>query len=135
MSDCERYKRLFGANVAVIGASDDNEKFSNKAMRALISCGYNVFPVNPKGGVIEDIVVYKSLDAINDYVDFVSVYLSSDKVLNSGILESLKNKKVKGVILNPGTQDETLIKKLTDMKFKVLTECTIRSLGKDPNLL
>ena len=36
--------------VAIIGASTDRSKFGNKSVRAHLQQGYEVFPVNPKGG-------------------------------------------------------------------------------------
>ncbi len=135
MMGCARYKELFGLNVAVVGASEDKDKFSNKAVRALHGCGYKVYPINPKEGVIEGINIHKRIEDIEENIDFASVYLSADKVLDGGIIEKLKERNVKGVILNPGTQDKILIEKLRKNGFKVLLECTIRSLGKDPDLL
>ena len=36
--------------VAVVGASADRSKFSNKSVRAHAQQGWTVYPVNPKGG-------------------------------------------------------------------------------------
>ena len=40
-------------SVAILGASTDRGKFGNKSVRAHLSKGYTVYPVNPKGEVIE----------------------------------------------------------------------------------
>ena len=47
--------------VAILGASADRSKFGNKAVRAFLARGYTVYPVNPKGGDVEGLPVYKSL--------------------------------------------------------------------------
>ena len=47
--------------VAILGASADRRKFGNKSVRAHAQAGYEVFPVNPKGGQIEGLPVYRSL--------------------------------------------------------------------------
>ena len=61
---------------AIIGASADRTKFGNKSVRAHLSQGYEVFPVNPKGGVIEGLAVYKSLrDVPKRPLDRVSLYV------------------------------------------------------------
>ena len=39
--------------VAILGASADRSKFGNKSVRAHAQAGYDVYPVNPKGGTIE----------------------------------------------------------------------------------
>ena len=47
--------------VAVVGASRDRRKFGNKAVRAFLHRGYDVVPINPAGGVIEQIPTYASV--------------------------------------------------------------------------
>ena len=47
--------------VAILGASADRSKFGNKAVRAFVARGYHVYPVNPKGEVIEGLPAYPSL--------------------------------------------------------------------------
>jgi hypothetical protein len=62
--------------VAIIGASADRSKFGNKSVRAHLAQGYRVFPVNPKGGEIEGIAVYKSLAEVPaERLDRISMYV------------------------------------------------------------
>ena len=61
--------------IAILGASADRTKFGNKAIRAYQQQGYEVFPVNPKGGEIEGLTVFKSLTEIPGHLNRVSVYL------------------------------------------------------------
>jgi predicted CoA-binding protein len=46
---------------AVVGASQDRSKFGNRVFRSLRGAGYEVYPVNPKGGELEGTGVYPSL--------------------------------------------------------------------------
>jgi len=46
---------------AVVGASQDRNKFGNRVFRSLRDAGYTVFPVNPKGGEVEGTQVYPTL--------------------------------------------------------------------------
>ena len=41
------------ATIALVGASNDKEKYGNKIYRDLRSKGYNVTPINPKEEKIE----------------------------------------------------------------------------------
>ena len=58
-------------NIAVIGASADREKFGNKCVRAYVSKGYVVFPVNPKQDIIEELKCYKSILDISEDIDIL----------------------------------------------------------------
>ena len=62
--------------VVIIGASSDRSKFGNKSVRAHAQTGYTVYPVNPKGGEIEGLKVYRSLAELPPgKLDRISVYL------------------------------------------------------------
>ncbi|MEX2112968.1 MAG: CoA-binding protein [Pirellulales bacterium] len=62
--------------VAILGASSDRSKFGNKSVRAHLQAGYEVVPVNPKGGTIEGLTAYRSLDEVPEpHLTRISVYL------------------------------------------------------------
>jgi len=48
-------------SVAIIGASADQSKFGNKAVRAFQQQGYEVYPVNPKATEIEGLPAFASI--------------------------------------------------------------------------
>ena len=47
---------------AVVGVSTDPDKFGHKVFRNLRQAGYNVYGVNPHGGLIEGQRLYRCLD-------------------------------------------------------------------------
>ena len=47
--------------IAIVGASSDPSKFGHKAVKAYLQQGYDVYPINPKGGEIAGCTVYTSL--------------------------------------------------------------------------
>ena len=62
--------------VAVLGASSHRHKYGNKSVRAHLQQGYEVYPVNPKGGEIEGLTVYRTLAEVPvEQLDRISVYL------------------------------------------------------------
>ena len=61
--------------IAIIGASNDRAKFGNKAVRAFLLQGYEVFPVNPKEETIEGLRVFKSIAEVSVRPQMISVYL------------------------------------------------------------
>jgi len=65
----EKYK-----NIAIVGASPNPEKDSNKVTKYMIDAGYNVFPIYPKEDTILGRKVYRSLKEIPEKVDIVVVF-------------------------------------------------------------
>ena len=52
---------LAGSPFAVVGASRDRSKYGNKALRAYLQSGREVYPIHPTGGEIEGLAAYASL--------------------------------------------------------------------------
>ena len=69
--------------IAMVGASNDPTKFSYGVLRVLHETGYNMIPVNPKeaGNEIRGLKVYEKLQDIDEPVDMVQVFRSSDALL------------------------------------------------------
>src|SRR5260370_30096913 len=62
--------------IAIIGASADPNKFGNKAVRAYMHSGYQVFPIHPTAQTIEGLPVYHSIAEVPvEKLDRVSLYL------------------------------------------------------------
>lgn len=61
-------------NIAIVGASPDPTKDSNKVTQYMIDAGYNVFPIYPKEDTILGQKVYRSLKEIPHKVDIVVVF-------------------------------------------------------------
>jgi predicted CoA-binding protein len=79
----DKIKELFisARVIALVGASNDKEKDSNKVMRFLQRTGYKVIPVNPKciNNFIHGEKVYGSLTDIEQKVDIVDVFRPSEE--------------------------------------------------------
>ncbi len=128
------FKEKYGPNVAIIGASSDRKRYSNKAVRAFAAEGYNVYPINPKEESVEGRRAYASVGEVEGKIDFVSLYLSPHVSLRNKIPEQLRDSGIEMVILNPGAASDELVKKLKSYNIEVQMICTIASLGHDPEM-
>ena len=74
----ENIKRLLliTKNIAVIGASLDESKPSNRVILYLHRNGYNIYPVNPlyKKKMIHGIKIYESTEELNKKIDIVNIF-------------------------------------------------------------
>lgn len=116
--------------VAVIGASNKRDKFSNKALRAYIKQGFRVFPVNPRGGEIEGLAVYKSVTDIPVELDRITVYLPPQ--LTFDVLDDIAKKGAKELFLNPGTESDEVIEKAKSLGLDPILACSILDIGEMP---
>jgi acyl-CoA synthetase (NDP forming) len=69
-------------SVAVVGASADLAKWGGSLLHSIVEGGYpgDVFPVNPRGGVLFDLPVYLSLDDLPYAPDLVFIAVSAGQV-------------------------------------------------------
>jgi predicted CoA-binding protein len=119
--------------VAILGASADRSKFGNKAVRAFLTKGYTVYPVNPKGGEVEGLPVYASLAAIpaDIELDRVSVYLPPAVGLKS--LPEIAARKPAELWLNPGSESDELVEAAEKLGLNVIQACSIVAVGMSPH--
>lgn len=85
--------------VAVIGASANPAKLSHGVLRNLTGHGYDgpVYPVNPKGGKILGLPVYRSVAEVPDPVELAVIVLSAE--LSVQALEESGQRGIKSAVL------------------------------------
>ncbi len=117
--------------VAILGASADRGKFGNKSVRAHAQAGYEVFPVNPKGGQIEGLTVYRSLAEVPvEHLSRISVYLPPRVGLAA--LAEIAAKSSDEVWFNPGSESEEILILARKLGINAIADCSIVDLGVSP---
>lgn len=109
--------------VAVLGASTNTERYSNKAVRLLREHGHRVIPVNPAQNVIEGLPVAHSLGDIREDVDTLSLYMAPKHL--AALADSIVAMKPGRVIFNPGTEDPALQARLDAAGIRWEEACTL----------
>lgn len=122
------YKELWGNNVAIIGVSPNNK--SSLAIKELIYQDYKVYPINPNRAeeYIQGQKIFKDLSDIDEKIDFASIYVNPTIFSKNDLASKLHDKRIKGVILNPGSEAIDIVEKLTDYEIEVVQECTVLNL-------
>lgn len=109
--------------IAIIGASDKPERYSNMAMHVLKEHGYDVVLVNPYKSEIEGEKCFRSVDEYDGKIDTVTLYVNPARFHNH--IYDVINAGPRRVIMNPGTEDTQHEKVLTDSGIKVEKACTL----------
>ena len=109
--------------VAVIGASNDRNKYGNKALRAFVQHGYTVYPVNPNETKIEGLPAFKTISDIPARPETVTVYVPPPRVLK--MLPAIAAKGCDELWLNPGTESEAVLAEASRLGLNVIQACSI----------
>lgn len=106
----------------VIGASENSERYSNKAIKLLVSLGYEVVAIGAKPGTASGIKFEKEMVPYEN-IDTVTLYI------NPKIQEPFYNYIIslmpKRVLFNPGTENAIFEKLLKDNNIETMQACTL----------
>jgi predicted CoA-binding protein len=103
---------------AIVGATDNPEKYGNTIFHNLKSRGYEIYPVNPKLDMLDDTRVYHALSEIPVKVDVVDFVVPPG--VTEEILKECNNLGIKRIWLQPGSESDAAIKYCQDHDMQVL---------------
>lgn len=113
--------------VAILGASDKPDRYSNKALHRLLDHGHEPYPVHPKLQTIDGIAVYPSLDSLPRDIDTLTLYVNPQA--SSDLAEKIVLLRPRRVIFNPGTENQELETQLQNQGIAAQRACTLVLLG------
>ncbi len=116
--------------VAIIGASNNRAKFGNKAVRAHLQQGYQVYPVNPRENQIEGLPVYREIGEVPVRPERISVYLPPHVLLK--LLPAIAARGCDELWLNPGTESSEVLAEAERLGLNVVQACSIVGIGVSP---
>ena len=109
--------------VVIIGASNNPERYSHRALLLLRKHGHEVVPVHPKLAEIEGIPVVADLGLISGPVDTVTMYVGA--AISSGLQDKLIALKPRRIIFNPGAENASLADALQKAGIACEEACTL----------
>ncbi len=106
----------------VIGASENTERYSNKAVRSLLHHGEEVAAVGLKEGEIEGVKILTGHPSIEN-VDTVTLYVGpANQPAWYDYILSLKPKRI---IFNPGAENSEFEKMAEEKGIETVEACTL----------
>ena len=109
--------------VVIVGASNNPERYSHRALLLLRKHGHEVVPVHPQLTEIEGIPVVADLTAITGPVDTVTMYVGA--AISAGLQDKLIALKPRRVIFNPGAENASLADALLKAGIACEEACTL----------
>jgi predicted CoA-binding protein len=111
------------STVAIVGASPKPERYSNRALRMLMSHGHTAIPVSKLGRDILGLTGYASLRAIPEPIDTVTLYLRPEK--QAPVVQDILAVKPRRVIFNPGAENPEAAETLSRSGITTIEACTL----------
>lgn len=108
--------------VAVIGASNNPERYLNKAMRMLIEYGHTAIPVTPTDVEVEGLKAFARPGEIGSPVDTVSLYVGPAR--QADLIDETPDLP-RRVIFNPGTENPGAEQWCRAAGIEVVEACTL----------
>jgi predicted CoA-binding protein len=108
---------------AVVGATDNPEKYGHQIVKNLKRRGYTVFPVNPRLAEVEGLACYADLAAVAekpDVVDFAVPPAVTEKTLEECVRLGLDR-----IWLQPGSESEAALAFCRDHNLKVVHDVCV----------
>jgi len=92
---------------AVVGASNNEEKYGYKVFKDLLEWWYKVLPINPNEKEILWIQVYPTLSTIKEKIDVV--IFVTPPIVTEKVLEEVKSLGITQVRMQPWAESDTAI--------------------------
>ena len=112
-------------NVAILGASDKPDRFSNQAQRLLGEHGHRVFPISPGGREILGEPGYESVGDLphEETIDTLTLYVNPARL--EPLIDDILVLHTSRVIFNPGTESPSAAQRFAATGIEVLEACTL----------
>ena len=128
MADLTDLKKEFMGKkkFAIVGATDNAEKFGHRILMNLKGRGYEVYPVNPRLDKIEDVTCYHTLSDIPLKVDVVDFVTPPERTVEA--LKECKKLGLECIWLQPGAESDAAIEYCNQNKLRVVyNDCVMRN--------
>lgn len=104
--------------IAIIGASNNPNKYGYKIYADLKNSGYKLIPINPKEKTILGDKCYKSILDYDGEINTLDMVVPPN--IGIKILDEAKQKGVKNIWFQPGSDSKKAIEKARELGFQVM---------------
>lgn len=107
MSDTSIQEFLAGDDFAVVGASQNRNKYGNKVLRAYLQNNRTAYPINPVADEIEGLPVYRDLASLPQPPHGVSII--TPPAVTERVVEEAIGLGIRHIWMQPGAESERAV--------------------------
>ncbi len=105
--------------IAIIGVSNNTEKYGYKIFKDLLEAGYKIKGVNPKGGEALGHAVYKTIEEIGEKPDLIITVVKPEITLET--VKTCGRLNIKKIWMQPGSESEEAITEAKKSGMEVIS--------------
>lgn len=109
--------------IAVVGATDNPNKYGSVIYRDLKAKGYHVYPVNPNRDTVDGDIAYRDLRELPETPDIVNIVVPPQRTMR--VLELAEELGIKNIWVQPGAEDVAVMERLENGPFQYLANACI----------
>ena len=109
--------------IAVVGATDNLNKYGAIIYRDLKAKGYRVLPVNPTRDTVDGDIAYPDLGSLPDTPDIVNIVVPPQRTLR--VLDKAEELGIENIWIQPGAEDQAVMDRLQSGPFQYLANACI----------
>ncbi len=103
---------------AVVGASNDREKYGNRVFRVLRERGYHVYPVHVVEEMVEGDRAYKTVRDLPPGVEVLNIVIPPLRVPD--VLEAAKEAGITRIWLQPGAESPEVLARAEELGLQIV---------------
>lgn len=107
--------------IAVVGVSDNKNKYGYKIFSSLVENGYDVYGINPKLETLEGRKIYHSLSEIPQKPDIVITVVPPS--VSEQIVDECQRLGINHIWFQPGSESEKAVKKAKSYGIETTEAC------------
>ncbi len=114
---------------AVVGVSQNTQKFGYKIYKSMLGSGYTVYPIHPAAEEVDGNKVYKSLAELPQKPEVVNLVVPPN--VSEKVVEECKELGIERVWFQPGAESPEAIAKAESLGLKVVYNACAMALRKN----
>lgn len=115
-------------NFAVIGVTEDQDKYGYRIYKKLKDCGYHTFGISHKYNEVDGDIMYKSLEDIPSPIDVV-VFVVNPKY-SQNYTGQMRSIGIRYAWMQPRTYNEKTLEAMKELGITPIIDCVLRQLDK-----